>query len=176
MAKAVILNDSNGEEVYPVTDISLVNGELNGAKIVNASVGSDKLTPNAVWNENIKDGAVTSNKIDWTTMPVRYTSSITGNKPTVNMTVNLPLRKSNAYTLYLSTIGGGYSPTEHVVFFRISGTDVMDVTPGKLSSTGQNITSISLSDYNATNQTVQLSVTYDGNVFWNLFVRAYNRG
>lgn len=67
MAKAVILNDSNGEEVYPVTDISLVNGELNGAKIVNASVGSDKLTPNAVWNENIKDKAVTSSKIDWTT-------------------------------------------------------------------------------------------------------------
>lgn len=176
MAKAVILNDSNGEEVYPVTDISLVNGELNGAKIINASVGSDKLTPNAVWNENIKDGAVTSDKIDWTTMPVRYTSSVTGNKPTVNMTVNLPLRKSNAYTLYLSTIGGGYSPTEHVVFFRISGTDAIDVTPGKLSSTGQNITSISLSSYNATNQTVQLSVTYDGNVFWNLFVRAYNRG
>lgn len=63
MAKTVILNDSNGEEVYPETDISLVNGELDGAKIVNASVGSDKLTPNAVWNENIKDGAVTSSKI-----------------------------------------------------------------------------------------------------------------
>lgn len=74
MAKAVILNDSNGEEVYPVTDISLVNGELNGAKIVNASVGSDKLTPNAVWNENIKDGAVTSAKIDWssTSRPIYY--------------------------------------------------------------------------------------------------------
>lgn len=74
MAKAVILNDSNGEEVYPVTDISLVNGELNGAKIVNASVGSDKLTPNAVWNENIKDGAVSNAKIDWssTSRPIYY--------------------------------------------------------------------------------------------------------
>ena len=68
MAKAVTLKNNNNEEVYPVTDISLVNGELNGARIVNASVGSDKLTPNAVWNENIKDGAVTSNKIDWTTL------------------------------------------------------------------------------------------------------------
>lgn len=68
MAKAVTLKNNNNEEVYPVTDISLVNGELNGARIVNASVGSDKLTPNAVWNENIKDGAVTSSKIDWTTM------------------------------------------------------------------------------------------------------------
>lgn len=63
MAKAVTLKNNNDEEVYPVTDISLVNGELNGARIVNASVGSDKLTPNAVWTENIKDGAVTQNKI-----------------------------------------------------------------------------------------------------------------
>lgn len=67
MAKAVTLKNNSNEEVYPVTDISLVNGELNGAKIVNASVGSDKLTPNAVWNENIKDRAVTSAKIDWST-------------------------------------------------------------------------------------------------------------
>ena len=63
MAKAVTLKNSNNEEIYPVTDISLVNGELNGARIVNASVGSDKLTPNADWEENIKDGAVTQNKI-----------------------------------------------------------------------------------------------------------------
>ena len=63
MAKAVTLKNNNNEEIYPVTDISLVNGELNGARIVNASVGSDKLTPNAVWTENIKDGAVTQNKI-----------------------------------------------------------------------------------------------------------------
>lgn len=63
MAKAVTLKNNNDEEIYPVTDISLVNGELNGARIVNASVGSDKLTPNAVWNENIKDGAVTTSKI-----------------------------------------------------------------------------------------------------------------
>ena len=68
MAKAVTLKNSNDEEVYPVTDISLVNGELNGARIVNTSVGSDKLTLNAVWEENIKDGAVTSGKIDWTTI------------------------------------------------------------------------------------------------------------
>lgn len=40
MAKAVTLKNNNNEEVYPVTDISLVNGELNGARIVNASVGS----------------------------------------------------------------------------------------------------------------------------------------
>ena len=177
------LKEDNGDITYPQTKAGAVllnNGsdletELSQYVTAEDIASTSALTP-PVQTNMIANGAVTSDKIDWKNMPVRYTSSVTGNKPTVNMTVNLPLRKSNAYTLYLSTIGGGYSPTEHVVFFRISGTDVLDATPGKLSSTGQNITSISLSDYNAANQTVQLSVTYDGNVFWNLFVRAYNRG
>ena len=177
------LKEDNGDITYPQTKAGAVlldNGsdletELSQYVTAEDIASTSALTP-PVQTNTIANGAVTSDKIDWTTMPVRYTSSVTGNKPTVNMTVNLPPRKSNAYTLYLSTIGGGFSPTEHVVFFRISGTDVLDVSTGKLSSTGQNITSISLSGYNVTNQTVQLSVTYDGNVFWNLFVRAYNRG
>ena len=32
MAKAVTLKNNNNEEIYPVTDISLVNGELNGTR------------------------------------------------------------------------------------------------------------------------------------------------
>ena len=177
------LKEDNGDITYPQTKAGAVllnNGsdletELSQYVTAEDIASTSALTP-PVQTNMIADGAVTSDKIDWTTMPVRYTSSVTGNKPTVNMTVNLPLRKVNAYTLYLSTISRGHSPTEHVVFFRISGTDAIDVTPGKLSSTGQNITDISLSGYNAANQTVQLSVTYDGNVFWYLFVRAYNRG
>ena len=177
------LKEDNGDITYPQTKAGAVllnNGsdletELSQYVTAEDIASTSALTP-PVQTNMIANGAVTSDKIDWTTMPVGYTSSVTGNKPTVNMTVNLPPRKSNAYTLYLSTVGGGYSPTEHVVFFRISGTDVVNVATGKLSSTGQNITDISLSNYNDTNHTVQLSVTYDGNVFWNLFVRAYNRG
>ena len=178
------LKEDNGDITYPQTKAGAVllnNGsdletELSQYVTAEDIASTSALTP-PVQTNMIANGAVTSAKIDWKTMPVRYTSARTDNKSTVNMTVNLPSQKaSNAFTLYLSTIGGGYSPTEHVVFFRISGTDVLNVTPGKLSSTGQNITSISLSGYNSTNQTVQLSVTYDGNVFWNLFVRAYNRG
>ena len=177
------LKEDNGDITYPQTKAGAVllnNGsdletELSQYVTAEDIASTSALTP-PVQTNMIANGAVTSNKMDWTTMPVRYTYHATGNKPTVNMTVNLPLKKSSAYTLYLSTIGGGYSPTEHVVFFRISGTDAIDVTPGKLSSTGQNIKDISLSGYNATNQTVQLSVTYDGNVFWNLLVKAYNRG
>lgn len=48
MAKAVTLKNNNNEEVYPVTDLSLVNGNIPTGRIA--------------------DGAVTSDKIDWTTM------------------------------------------------------------------------------------------------------------
>ena len=177
------LKEDNGDITYPQTKAGAVllnNGsdletELSQYVTAEDIASTSALTP-PVQTNMIANGAVTSDKINWKTMPVRYTCVSTDNKPTVNMTVNLPPHVSNAYTLYLSTIGGNFTPTEHVVFFRISGTNVLDVTPGKLSSTGRNITDISMSGYNAANQTVQLSVTYDGNVYWQLFVRAYNRG
>ena len=74
MAKAVILKNSNDEEVYPVTDISLVNGNIPTGRIADGAVTSDK----------IADGAVTSSKIDWTALPMFYKSC-----PTVNP-VNIP--------------------------------------------------------------------------------------
>ena len=177
------LKEDNGDITYPQTKAGAVllnNGsdletELSQYVTAEDIASTSAITP-PVQTNMIANGAVASNKINWKTMPVRYTCVSTDNKPTVNMTVNLPSHVSNAYTLYLSTIGGNFTPTEHVVFFRISGTDVLDVSTGKLSSTGRDITNISMSSYNAANQTVQLSVTYDGAVYWQLFVRAYNRG
>lgn len=49
MAKAVTLKNNNNEEVYPVTDLSLVNGNIPTGRIA--------------------DNAVTSDKIDWATLP-----------------------------------------------------------------------------------------------------------
>lgn len=164
------LQSALGAKQNTIPDLSAIR---SGAAL--GATALQSIADGSVTSNKIADGAVTVAKIDWTTMPVRYTSSPTDNEPTVNMTVNLPTGKSSAYTLYLSTIGGGLAPTEHVVFFRTSGTNVLDATTGKLSSTGRNITSISLSDYNATNHTVQLSVAYDGAVYWQLLVRAYNR-
>src|SRR5574344_2010699 len=48
MAKAVTLKNNNNEEIYPVTDISLVNGNISTGRIA--------------------DNAVTSDKIDWATL------------------------------------------------------------------------------------------------------------
>lgn len=111
MAKAVTLKNNNNEEIYPVTDISLVNGELNGARIVNASVGSDKLTPNAVWTENIKDGAVTQNKIagGW---------KLIGEANGTNRT-NLPLYLDKIYKVgTFKVIAGGQCNAEGWVDLR----------------------------------------------------------
>lgn len=43
MAKAVTLKNTNDEEVYPVTDISLVNGTVATSQIADGAVTSDKL-------------------------------------------------------------------------------------------------------------------------------------
>lgn len=58
MAKAVTLKNNNNEEVYPVTDLSLVNGNIPTGRIAD----------NAVTTGKIANKAVTSNKIDWTTL------------------------------------------------------------------------------------------------------------
>lgn len=56
MAKAVTLKNNNNEEVYPVTDLSLVNGNIPTGRIA--------------------DKAVTSDKIDWTTThPTKSTTT-----------------------------------------------------------------------------------------------------
>lgn len=59
MAKAVTLKNNNNEEVYPVTDLSLVNGNISTGRIA--------------------DKAVTSDKIDWTTMTCGIVSNPASN-------------------------------------------------------------------------------------------------
>lgn len=58
MAKAVTLKNNNNEEIYPVTDLSLVNGNIPTGRIVD----------NAITTPKIADDSVTSAKIDWTTL------------------------------------------------------------------------------------------------------------
>lgn len=62
MAKIVTLKNNDDEEVYPVTTAEAVNGGLyadNGAEVTG-------VVPD-VTTSRIEDGAVTSDKIDWTT-------------------------------------------------------------------------------------------------------------
>lgn len=64
MAKIVTLKNNNDEEVYPITTAEAVNGGLyadNGTEVTG-------VVPD-VTTSRIEDGAVTSDKIDWTTLP-----------------------------------------------------------------------------------------------------------
>lgn len=63
MAKIVTLKNNNDEEVYPITTAEAVNGGLyadNGIEVTG-------VIPD-VTTSRIADGAVTSDKIDWTTL------------------------------------------------------------------------------------------------------------
>ncbi len=69
MAKAVTLKNNNNEEVYPVTDLSLVNGNIPTGRIAD----------NAITTPKIADDSVTSDKIDWTTFkPTKSTTTSSG--------------------------------------------------------------------------------------------------
>ena len=69
MAKIVTLKNNNDEEVYPITTAGAVNGGLyadNGIEV--AGVVPDVTT------NRIVDGAVTADKIDWTTLGTKYST------------------------------------------------------------------------------------------------------
>ena len=88
MAKAVTLKNNNDEEVYPVTDLSLVNGDIPTGRIAD----------NAITTAKIADNAITSDKIDWATLyksatPLSATLSVQANTETDVQSLTLPAGK-----------------------------------------------------------------------------------
>lgn len=136
MAKAVTLKNNNDEEVYPVTDISLVNGELPTARIADDAITTDK----------VADGAVTSDKIDYATfikqaeMPIVSSTSISSAWTPTNLGSALTvsgLDASATYSVFAMTI---YTETGGVGEFRLRATGANTVecnsyAPGPLCAT-----------------------------------------
>ena len=87
MAKAVTLKNNNDEEVYPVTDLSLVNGDIPTGRIAD----------NAITTAKIADNAVTSDKIDWTTLDYKTASVNTASNTIVDKIVLSGLDTSATY-------------------------------------------------------------------------------
>lgn len=112
MAKAVTLKNNNNEEVYPVTDLSLVNGNIPTGRIAD----------NAITTEKISDGAVTQDKISggW---------KLIGEANGSNMT-NLPLYLDKVYkTGTFKVIASGQCNEESWVDLRAYyGTKVGETT------------------------------------------------
>lgn len=95
MAKAVTLKNNNNEEVYPVTDLSLVNGNIPTGRIA--------------------DNAVTSDKIDWTTLTqsgewvlVDNASLSSDTNGTSFLNVAVPAALQGANVEYKLTIGAEF--------------------------------------------------------------------
>ena len=105
MAKAVTLKNNNDEEVYPVTDLSLVNGNIPTGRIAD----------NAITTPKIADGAVTSAKIDWTTLMqsgewilVDSASLSSNTSGTTFLQVIVPTELQGADVEYRLTIGAEF--------------------------------------------------------------------
>ena len=112
MAKAVTLKNNNDEEIYPVTDLSLVNGNIPTGRIAD----------NAITTPKIADGAVTQNKISGG-------RKLIGEANGSNST-NLPLYLDKVYkTGTFKVIAGGQCNEECWVDLRAYyGTKVGDAT------------------------------------------------
>ena len=105
MAKAVTLKNNNNEEVYPVTDLSLVNGNIPTGRIAD----------NAITTPKIANGAVTPDKIGWTTMMqsgewvlVDNASLSSDTNGTSFLQVTVPTALQGANVEYKLTIGAEF--------------------------------------------------------------------
>ena len=155
MAKAVTLKNNNNEEVYPVTDLSLVNGNIPTGRIAD----------NAVTSAKIANGAVTSDKIDWTTM----TCGIVSNPDSTNITANgrtriahitLPKGKyaliatasywadnnarRNLYISFESTTGGTVTSMLNGLYGTTASGDTLEATNTALVSITANQATVSV--------------------------------
>ena len=113
MAKAVVLKNPNNEDIFPVTDASLIGGTLNSTTIADSSIEAGKL--------------------DWSSMPVPITVAMPSNvtKSISSWTtvefystnVNFPAGKY--IVLLQAAVGGTATNGEHWV--RCALDDITDV-------------------------------------------------
>lgn len=150
MAKAVTLKNSNDEEVYPVTDISLVNGNIGTSKIDADAVTTAKIADEAITADKIADTSITQDKWDLDTYPCgmktywsssNYTATTDSNLG--NVTLTLPVPSRVMFHIYGILKTSRY--TSHIAL-RVDGTEV--------ANAGTNITSfVSVNSYAIVNLT-----------------------
>ena len=131
MAKAVTLKNNNNEEVYPVTDLSLVNGNIPTGRIADGAITTPK----------IANKAVTSDKVDWTTLShvSNVGSSVIDVTQTVTTLCEVTIPETGVYfatatidpntlnaelgnaSVFLALNGGNAITGTQVYFNRVSG-------------------------------------------------------
>ena len=119
MAKAVTLKNNNNEEVYPVTDLSLVNGNIPTGRIA--------------------DNAVTSDKVDFTTLyksatPLSALLPVNANTETTVQSFSLPAGK---WRIFWAVRGyGGENAQTNMIYAGLI------VDGNKVQSLAENIASV----------------------------------
>lgn len=91
MATAVTLKESDGSEIYPVTDISLVNNGIHAVDIAPAT----QVPP------------ITSSMIDWSTME-HWSITLSGNKTVSQTTAYNYVDIPGASVTFTAAVGGVY--------------------------------------------------------------------
>lgn len=155
MAKAVTLKNNNNEEIYPVTDLSLVNGNIPTGRIAD----------NAITTPKIANGAVTSDKIDWTTMTCGIvsnpaSSTIPANGRTRIAQITLPKGKyaliatasywantnarRNLYISFESTTGGTVTSMLNGLYGTTASGDTLEATNTALVNITANQATVSV--------------------------------
>ena len=106
MATSVTLKESDGTEIYPVTDISLVNGGIHAVDI-------QATTPvPAVETAMIADGAVTAPKINFSNIGNTCTTIWSGNLyqtgSSNKVTLDEPILYGRPYVITVYGLSGSY--------------------------------------------------------------------
>ncbi len=142
MAKAVTLKNNNDEEVYPVTDLSLVNGNIPTERITDNAITTPKIAKGAVTSDKIANKAVTTDKIDWTKLQKYYKACSQVNP--FNISTAWQQTTPSGWTLTFSTNAGeiykveivtgylcwsGGTPTELDMHIVSSGATVISAVP-----------------------------------------------
>lgn len=164
MAKAVTLKNNNDEEVYPVTDISLVNGNITAGRIADGAVTTNK----------IADGAVTSDKIDWTTMAADpdvgdglgwvYLGQAKITAPANSVTFTLPAQYNNYKVIFEGEMYSDASSESWVDFRMLNGSNYISGTYQAQNVTDANWTATTYTGIYAINGSAS---AYDGiNIEW----------
>lgn len=104
MAKAVTLKNNDNEDIYPVTSIDLVNGEVPTSKLANGAITTAKITNLAVTGAKLADGSITGDKIDYSSMGPVWSGFYISGAPVESQDIVFTTKKGTQLTL---RIGNG---------------------------------------------------------------------
>ena len=99
MAKAVTLKNSNNEEVYPVTDLSLVNGNIPTNRIVDEAI-----TPAKTNLAAFKNNSDVADSFGWT-----YIGQTIITSPTADIKFTSPTKYDNYKVIICAALSAGSS-------------------------------------------------------------------